>query len=62
MANRFRLPKFLPLAALALAASLGGCIAYPAYPAYPGYAAYPAYGGVYYGGGYGWGYGGGWRR
>jgi hypothetical protein len=33
----------LPLVALALAAVLGGCVAYPAYP---------EYGGGYYGGGY----------
>jgi hypothetical protein len=36
----------LALPALALAALLGGCVAYPAYPGY-GY-----YGGGYYGGGY----------
>jgi hypothetical protein len=48
----------LPLAALGLAAMLGGCVVYPAYPAYGyGYPA-PYYGGVYYGGYYG----GGWRR
>jgi hypothetical protein len=52
------------LAALGLAALLGGCVAYPAYPGYgygyaPGYA--PAY--VAVGGGWGWGWhGGGWRR
>ena len=53
-----RLRSILPAAALALAALLGGCVAYPAYPGYPvyGYAAPP----VYYGGYYG--YGGGWRR
>ncbi len=36
---------FLPLTALAAAAALGGCVAYPA-PAY--------YGSGYYGGGYGY--------
>ena len=46
----------LPLAVLGLAATLGGCVAYPAYPAY-GYG----YGGPYYGGYYGGAYGGGWR-
>ena len=49
----------LPLAALGLAAALGGCVAYPAYPGY-GYG----YGGPYYGGGYPAGYvalGGGWH-
>ena len=45
MFGRFRLRGLLPLAALALAALLGGCVAYPAYPGY-GY-----YGGGYYGGG-----------
>jgi len=56
----FRLRSMLPLAALGLAAILGGCVAYPAYPGYPGYGygyAAPAY----YGGGY-YGYRGGWRR
>ena len=62
-----RLRSMLPAAALALAAMLGGCVAYPAYPGYPvyGYAAAPVYYGGYYGGhygGYGYGYGGGWRR
>ena len=61
MANRFHLRWLLPLAVLGIAATLGGCIAYPVYPPY-GYG----YGGPYYGGGYGWGYGwgygGGWRR
>jgi hypothetical protein len=59
-----RLRSILPLAALGLAAMLGGCVAYPAYPGY-GYGAYPAYGygaPVYVGGYYGGGYGGGWRR
>jgi hypothetical protein len=46
---------WLAFAALGLAAALGGCVAYPAYPGY-GY-------GPYYGGGYPAGYvavGGGW--
>jgi hypothetical protein len=66
---RSMLPRStLPWAALALAALLGGCVAYPAYPGYPvygyGYGAAPVYYGGYYGGhyGYGYGYGGGWRR
>jgi len=67
MPTRFHLRSILPLAALGLAAILGGCVAYPAYPAYSAYPAYgygyaaPYSGGVYYGG---WGgyYGGGWRR
>ena len=33
----FRLRSMLPLAALGLAAMLGGCVAYPAYPGYPAY-------------------------
>jgi hypothetical protein len=58
-----------PWVALAAAAALGGCVAYPAYPGYGygyGYApapyyAYPA-GGVVVGGGWGGGWhGGGWR-
>jgi hypothetical protein len=60
-----RLRSMLPAAALALAAMLGGCVAYPAYPGYSTYG-YPAYGyaaaPVYYGGYYGGHYGGGWRR
>ena len=65
MTGRFRLRVLLPMAALGLAAALGGCVAYPAYPAYPAYSAYPAYGygygAPYYGGAYvGWG--GGWHR
>lgn len=53
-----------PLAGLALAALLTGCVAYPAYPPAPVYSyGYPA---PYYGGGYavvggGWGWGGGWH-
>jgi hypothetical protein len=44
----------LPLAALALAALLGGCVAYPAYPGY-GYYGAPYYPGgvVAFGGGWG---------
>jgi hypothetical protein len=75
MTHRSVLRAAVPLMALAAAATLGGCVAYPAYPGYPGYVAYPAYGpaygygyGPYYGGGYvgvggGWhDGGGGWRR
>jgi hypothetical protein len=64
MTIRFRLRWMLPLAALVLAPTLAGCVAYPAYPAYgvsPSYGyGYPApyYGGYYVGGSYG----GGWRR
>jgi hypothetical protein len=45
-----------PLAALALAGLLGGCVVYPDYPAYR----YPApyYGGPYVGVGGGWHHGG----
>ena len=46
----------LSLAALALAVSLGGCVAYPAYPTYGG----GYYGTPYYSGGV-VAYGGGWR-
>jgi hypothetical protein len=57
MANRLRPHLLLPLAAIALAAMLGGCVAYPAYPAYgAGYG----YGQPYYGGGY-VALGGGWH-
>ena len=59
MINRLR----LPLAALALAALLGGCVAYPASPGYAsygyGYGA-PFYSGAYVGVGDGW-HGGGWH-
>jgi hypothetical protein len=52
------------VAAFGLAALLGGCVAYPAYPDYgyygPGYA-YPAGGYVAFGGGGGW-HDGGWHR
>jgi hypothetical protein len=72
MANRYRLRSLLPLAALGLAAVLGGCVAYPAYPTYGygyGYNA-PYYGGTYVGVGDGWhdrgwregGWHDGWRR
>ena len=53
----------LPLAALGLAAVLGGCIAYPAYPGYgysgdgygyPYYGGYPSTGYVEFGTGWGW--------
>ena len=64
MTIRFR--RLLPIAAIGLAALLGGCVAYPAYPAYGyGYGyGYPApyYGGAYVGWGGGWHDGGGWRR
>jgi hypothetical protein len=58
-----QLRSLLPFGVLALAALLGGCVAYPAYPSY-GYS-----GGGYYGGYYGAPYysggvvafGGGWR-
>jgi hypothetical protein len=63
MPNRYRLRSMLPVAAIGLAALLGGCVAYPAYPTY-GYNA-PYYGGgyPYYGGPYvGVGVGGGWRE
>jgi hypothetical protein len=45
----------LPLAALALAGLLGGCV-YPAYPGYGGYYGAPYYAGptVAVGGGWGW--------
>jgi hypothetical protein len=60
MANQLRPRALLLLAVIGLAAMLGGCVAYPAYPAY-GYG----YGGPYYGGGYYGGpyvaYGGGWH-
>jgi hypothetical protein len=56
-------PWVRPWAALALAALLGGCVAYPAYPGYPGYGYGYGYSApVYVGGYYGGYYGGGWRR
>jgi len=53
-------------AALALAALLGGCVVYPAYPAY-GYYNGGSYGVPYYPGGVvvsggGWGWHGGWHH
>ncbi|PPQ28136.1 hypothetical protein [Rhodopila globiformis] len=67
MAHPFGSRFILTLAALALAATLGGCVMYPAYPGY-GYYGYPGpyYGGSYVGVGGGWyrggGWGGGWHR
>lgn len=55
-------------AAFSLAALLGGCVAYPAYPDYayygPGYGYGYGYapGAVVVGGGWGWRGGGGWHR
>jgi hypothetical protein len=43
MFSALRNRVILPLVVVALAVSLGGCVAYPAYP---------EYGGGYYGGGY----------
>jgi hypothetical protein len=63
MANRSRLRVLLPFAALGVAAVLGGCVAYPAYPAYGygyGYNA-PYYGGPYVGVGVGGGWHDGWH-
>ena len=66
MFSSLRHRRLLPLAALALAALLGGCV-YPAYPGYGyggGYYGGPYYGGggvVAYGGGWGWRGGGGWH-
>jgi hypothetical protein len=59
-----RLRSMLPWAALGLAALLGGCVAYPAYPGYPAYGYGYGYGApAYVGGGYYGGYyGGGWHR
>ncbi len=60
MSTRFHRRWVLPVAMLGLAAMLGGCVVYPAYPGYGPAYGYPApyYGGIYYGGYYG----GGWRR
>jgi hypothetical protein len=67
MFSKFRSRGLRPFAALALAALLGGCVAYPAYPGY-GYNGYYGgyYGAPYYagptvavGGGWGWHGGGG---
>jgi len=53
--------RVLPLlAALGVAALLGGCVAYPADPGYGGYYGYPAYGYGYPAGGY-VAFGGGWH-
>jgi len=53
------------LAALGLAAALGGCVVYPAYPGYgydPYYGGYPAGYVAIGGGGWGWhDHDGGWR-
>jgi hypothetical protein len=61
MMYRPRWRTMLPIAAIGLAAMLGGCVAYPAYPTYPAYSygygpPAPYYGGAYvgYGGGGGW--------
>jgi hypothetical protein len=56
MTSQIRPRLLLSLAAAGLAAMLGGCVVYPAYPAY-GYGY--GYGAPYYGGPYA-GYGGGW--
>lgn len=56
MINRLR----LPLATLALAALLGGCVAYPAGPGYPAHGYGYGYGAPYYSGAY-VGVGGGWH-
>jgi hypothetical protein len=65
MFNVLRSRRLLPLAALTLAALLGGCIAYPANPGY-GYQDGGYYGGgPYYSSGvltFGSGWHGGWRR
>jgi hypothetical protein len=61
MFSALRTRGLLPLVALALAVSLGGCVAYPAYPDYGG-----GYGGGYYGAPYYSGgvvaFGGGWHN
>jgi hypothetical protein len=62
MANRIARRFLMPLAALGLAAVLGGCVVYPAYPSYGYGYGYPE---PHYHGGYGYyhgGYGYGWRR
>jgi hypothetical protein len=64
MANRIARRFLMPLAALGLAAVLGGCVVYPAYPSY-GYGYGYGYPEPHYHGGYGYyhgGYGYGWRR
>jgi hypothetical protein len=68
MFSKIRSRGLRPFAALVLAALLGGCVAYPAYPGYGyyngyygGYYAAPYYAGptVALGGGWGWHGGGG---
>jgi hypothetical protein len=62
MANRIARRFLMPLAALGLAAVLGGCVVYPAYPSYGYGYGYPE---PHYHGGYGYyhgGYGYGWRH
>ncbi|HEX3398770.1 MAG TPA: hypothetical protein VHT74_00445 [Acetobacteraceae bacterium] len=62
MFSALRNRGLLTIAALAMAALLGGCVAYPAYPGYGyngyygGYYGAPYYSGgvVAYGGGWGW--------
>ena len=58
-----QLRRLLPFGVLALAALLGGCVAYPAYPGYGYSSGY--YGGGYYGAPYYSGgvvaFGGGWH-
>lgn len=60
MKNRSHSRSLLPLAAISLAAVLGGCVAYPASPAYPVYGYQGGYSQPYYGGAY-VGLGGGWH-
>ena len=56
MSRLFGGRRILTLAVLALAATLGGCVVYPAYPGYGyGYPG-PYYGGPYVGVGGGWHY------
>jgi hypothetical protein len=59
-AGEFPVRRWLiPLAAIGLAGTLGGCVAYPAYPAYgygPGYVYEPPPVVVGVGGGWGWGH------
>lgn len=55
----FRARTWLPLAALGVAAVLGGCVVYPAYPGY-GYGYAPPYAGSYVAVGGGW-HNGGWH-
>jgi hypothetical protein len=60
MANPIRMRSLLPLGALALAAVVGGCVAYPAYSSYPSYGSGYGYERPYYSGTY-VGVGGGWQ-